>query len=61
MYRDSKGWITKAKISDKGYEQWHYKYKDLIELRFDEDNVYITLNNLCQFLILLLIVEEDYI
>ena len=44
VHEDSEGWITKAKISDKGYEQWHYKYKDLIELRFDEDNVYITLN-----------------
>ena len=44
VHGDSEGWITKAKISDEGYKQWHYKYKDLIELKFDEDNVYITLN-----------------
>ena len=44
IHGDSKGWITKAKICDKEYKQWHYKYKDLIELKFDEDNVYITLN-----------------
>ena len=24
------GGVTKAKISDEGYKQWHYKYKDLI-------------------------------
>ena len=44
IHGESKGWITKAKICDKEYKQWHYKYKDLIELKFDEDNVYITLN-----------------
>ena len=44
IHGDSKGWITKAKICDKEYKQWHYKYKDLIELKFDEYNVYITLN-----------------
>ncbi len=44
VHGNSDGWVTKAKISDKGYKQWHYKYKDLIELKFDEDNVYITLN-----------------
>ena len=44
IHGNSDGWVTKAKISDKGYKQWHYKYKDLIELKFDEDNVYITLN-----------------
>ena len=44
IHGDSNGWITKAKICDKEYKQWHYKYKDLIELKFDEDNVYITLN-----------------
>ena len=44
IHGDSKGWITKAKICNKEYKQWHYKYKDLIELKFDEYNVYITLN-----------------
>ena len=48
IHGDSKGWITKAKICDKEYKQWHYKYKDLIELKFDEDNVYITLNTFCK-------------
>ncbi len=44
VHGNSQGWITKATISSDGYNQWHYKYKDLIELKFDEDNVYITLN-----------------
>ena len=44
IHGDSKGWITKAKICNKEYKQWYYKYKDLIELKFDEYNVYITLN-----------------
>lgn len=40
IHENSDGWVTKAKISDKGHKQWHYKYKDLIELKFDEDNIY---------------------
>ena len=42
--RDSEGWITKARISNEGYKQWHYKRLKLIQLEFDEDNTYITLN-----------------
>ncbi len=44
FHGNSKGWITKAEISDDGYNQWHYKCEDLIELKFDKDNIYITLN-----------------
>ena len=44
VHGNSQGWITKAKISDKGYKQWHYKHIQLVELKYDEDNVYITLN-----------------
>ena len=44
VHGNSEGWITKAKISAGGYKQWHYKHMQLVELKFDEDNVYITLN-----------------
>ena len=44
VHGNSQGWITKAKISDEGYKQWHYKHIQLVELKYDEDNVYITLN-----------------
>ena len=44
VHGNSQGWITKAKISDKGYKQWHYRHIQLVELKYDEDNVYITLN-----------------
>ncbi|MDO4536431.1 MAG: DNA-binding response regulator, partial [Clostridium perfringens] len=44
VHRNSQGWITKAKISNEGYKQWHYKHIQLVELKYDEDNVYITLN-----------------
>ena len=44
IHGESEGWITKAKISDEGYKQWHYKQMQLVGLKFDEDNVYITLN-----------------
>lgn len=43
LHSDSKGWITRAEINN-GYNQWHYKYKDLIEQEFDKDNVYVSLN-----------------
>ncbi len=33
IHENSDGGVTKAKISDEGYKQWHYKYKDLIELK----------------------------
>lgn len=44
VHGNSEGWITKAKIPDEGYKQWHYKYMQLVQLEFDEDNMYITLN-----------------
>ena len=44
VHRNSEGWITKAKISAEGYKQWHYKHMQLVKLKFDKDNVYITLN-----------------
>ena len=44
VHRNSEGWITKAKISSEGYKQWHYKHMQLVGLKFNEDNVYITLN-----------------
>ena len=44
VHGNSEGWITKAKISSEGYKQWHYKHMQLIGLKFNEDNVYITLN-----------------
>ena len=44
VHGNSEGWITKAKISNEGYKQWHYKHMQLVELKYDEDNVYITLN-----------------
>ena len=44
IHGESEGWITKAKISDKEYKQWHYKHIQLVGLKFDEDNEYITLN-----------------
>ncbi|MDO4536475.1 MAG: DNA-binding response regulator, partial [Clostridium perfringens] len=44
VHGNSEGWITKAKISNGGYKQWHYKHMQLVELKYDEDNLYITLN-----------------
>ena len=44
VHGNSEGWITKAKISSEGYKQWHYKHMQLVGLKFNEDNVYITLN-----------------
>lgn len=44
VHGNSEGWITRAQISDKGYKQWHYKHMELVQLEFDKDNIYITLN-----------------
>lgn len=43
VHKNSKGWITKADIKN-GYRQWHYKYKELINLDFNKENIYISLN-----------------
>ena len=44
VHGNSEGWITKAKISAGEYKQWHYKHMQLVKLKFDKNNVYITLN-----------------
>lgn len=44
IHESSKGWITKAEIKDSSFNQWHYKYNDLIELNFKGENIYISLN-----------------
>ena len=43
LHSDSKGWITKAEINC-GYKQWHYRYNELLEQDFNQENVYISLN-----------------
>lgn len=43
LHSDSKGWITRAEINC-GYKQWHYRYKELLEQDFNQENVYISIN-----------------
>jgi len=43
VHSDSKGWITKAEMNC-GYKQWHYRYNELLEQDFNQENVYISLN-----------------
>ena len=43
LHSDSKGWITRAEINC-GYKQWHYRYKELLEQDFEQENVYISIN-----------------
>ncbi|MDZ7355955.1 MAG: DNA-binding response regulator [candidate division KSB1 bacterium] len=43
LHSNSKGWITKAEMNC-GYKQWHYRYNELLEQNFDQENVYISLN-----------------
>ena len=43
LHSDSKGWITKAEINS-GYKQWHYRYNELLEHDFNQENVYISIN-----------------
>lgn len=43
LHEDSKGWITLADITEGKYKQWHYKYKDLLQL-VGENNYYISQN-----------------
>ena len=42
LHSDSKGWITRAEINC-GYKQWHYRYKELLEQDFNQENVYISI------------------
>lgn len=43
LHSDSKGWITRAEINC-GYKQWHYRYNELLEQEFEQENVYISVN-----------------
>ncbi len=43
VHSDSRGWITKAEMNC-GYKQWHYRYNELLEQDFNQENVYISLN-----------------
>jgi hypothetical protein len=43
LHSDSKGWITRAEING-SYKQWHYKYNDLLEQDFSEENVFLSIN-----------------
>ncbi|WLF71114.1 DNA-binding response regulator (plasmid) [Clostridium septicum] len=43
LHSNSKGWITKAEMNC-GYKQWHYRYNELLEQNFDQENVYVSLN-----------------
>ncbi|MCS6112766.1 DNA-binding response regulator [Clostridium botulinum] len=43
VHGTSKGWITRAKISG-SFNQWHYKYNDLVKQDFTGENNYISLN-----------------
>lgn len=43
VHSKSKGWITRAEMNC-GYKQWHYKYQELLDQSFEEENVYISLN-----------------
>ena len=44
LHRNSKGWITRSVIDEKGYSQWHYKYAELKDLDMSGENIYITPN-----------------
>lgn len=43
LHSDSKGWITKAEMNCE-YKQWHYRYNELLEKDFEQENVYISIN-----------------
>ncbi|MGN2371986.1 DNA-binding response regulator [Clostridium cagae] len=43
VHGTSKGWITRAEISG-SFNQWHYKYNDLVKQDFTGENNYISLN-----------------
>ncbi|KFX54739.1 DNA-binding response regulator [Clostridium botulinum] len=43
VHGTSKGWITRAEVSS-SFNQWHYKYNDLVKQDFTGENNYISLN-----------------
>lgn len=44
VHGNSKGWITKAEINNNTFNQWHYKYLELVNEEFEKENVYISIN-----------------
>lgn len=44
IHKESKGYITKAKIENNRYSQWHYFLKKLEMQDFRGENVYISMN-----------------
>ena len=44
IHGESKGWITKAEINKGIFKQWHYKLNELIDMDFNKENTYISLN-----------------
>lgn len=43
LHGDSKGWITKSEIAN-GYNQWHYRYSELVKQDFKKENIYTSMN-----------------
>lgn len=44
LYSKSKGYITRAEISDGKYHQWHFKLPELIKQDFDKPDIYISMS-----------------
>ena len=44
MYRNSKGWITRAEINEGSFKQWHYKVNELAEMDYAQENIYLSQN-----------------
>ena len=44
MYRNSKGWITRAEINEGRFKQWHYKVNELAEMDYAQENIYLSQN-----------------
>ena len=44
MYRNAKGWITRAEINQGSFKQWHYKVNELVEMDYAQENIYLSQN-----------------
>lgn len=45
IHGESKGWITKAEISEnKEFSQWHYHLEDLLKQDFNKEDTYISMS-----------------
>ena len=44
MYRNAKGWITRAEINEGSFKQWHYKVNELVEMDYAQENIYLSQN-----------------